>query len=240
MLGGGRPTTQLGTSLRAPCDAALSGGGRAAGRSARPAGGATPRCSSTRRRGPAPTPVVPGSNARSSSSPDLRDDVRARAAVRAPRPGGRGCGASCRPSRSTPPGSPPLSNQKTRLCSRNRPRIERTATVSDRPGTPGRSAQMPRISSSTRHALLRGEVERVDHRLVDHRVGLDPDPGGPAGPVVGDLLVDLVDQARRARSRAPRAAGRRSRLRLMPAEVVEQVATSSPISGSVVSRPRSS
>ena len=46
-------------------------------------------------------------------------------------------------------GSPSLSNQNTRLCSRNRPSTERTLMVSERPGTPGRSAQMPRMSSST-------------------------------------------------------------------------------------------
>ena len=34
-------------------------------------------------------------------------------------------------------------------CSRNRPTIERTRMFSDSPGTPGRSAQMPRMSSST-------------------------------------------------------------------------------------------
>ena len=37
----------------------------------------------------------------------------------------------------------------TRECSRNRPTIERTRMFSDSPGTPGRSAQMPRTSSST-------------------------------------------------------------------------------------------
>ena len=46
-------------------------------------------------------------------------------------------------------GSPSLSNDITRECSRKRPTIERTRMVSDRPGTPGRSEQMPRISSST-------------------------------------------------------------------------------------------
>ena len=46
-------------------------------------------------------------------------------------------------------GSPPLSNQKTRLCSRKRPRIERTSIVSDSPGTPGRSAQIARVTSWT-------------------------------------------------------------------------------------------
>src|SRR6478735_9532157 len=38
-----------------------------------------------------------------------------------------------------------------------------------------------------RYAGLRGEVERVDHGLVDDRVGLEPDPGGPPGLVVVDL-----------------------------------------------------
>ena len=35
-----------------------------------------------------------------------------------------------------------------RLCSRKRPSTERTRIVSDSPGTPGRTAQMPRTSSS--------------------------------------------------------------------------------------------
>ena len=46
-------------------------------------------------------------------------------------------------------GSPAFSNQKMRLCSRNRPSTERTVTFSDSPGTPGRRAQMPRTRSST-------------------------------------------------------------------------------------------
>ena len=46
-------------------------------------------------------------------------------------------------------GSPPLPKAKTRECSRKRPRIERTRMFSDRPGTPGRIAQMPRTQMST-------------------------------------------------------------------------------------------
>ena len=46
-------------------------------------------------------------------------------------------------------GVPPFSNQKTRLCSRNRPRMDRTRMFSDSPGTPGRTEQMPRVSRST-------------------------------------------------------------------------------------------
>src|SRR6478672_3899073 len=75
----------------------------------------------------------------------------------------------------------------TRECSRNRPRIERTRTVSDRSGTPGRGAG--------------GAVERVDERLVDDRVDLDPDVAAAAGVDVLDLLVDEVDQARAHRAR---------------------------------------
>ena len=36
-----------------------------------------------------------------------------------------------------------------RECSRKRPTIERTVMFSDSPGTPGRSAQMPRTIRST-------------------------------------------------------------------------------------------
>ncbi len=46
-------------------------------------------------------------------------------------------------------GSPPLPKANTRECSRKRPRTERTRMFSDSPGTPGRSAQMPRTHTST-------------------------------------------------------------------------------------------
>ena len=45
-------------------------------------------------------------------------------------------------------GSPPSANASTRECSRNRPTMLRTRIVSDSPGTPGRSAQMPRTTRS--------------------------------------------------------------------------------------------
>ena len=140
-----------------------------------------------------------------------RPRCRRRAAAPAPRPGGRGCGASGRPSRSRPSGSPPFSNQKTRLCSRNRPRTDRTSMVSDRPGTPGRSAQMPRISSSTGTPCLRGEVERVDDCLVDDGVRLDADPAGPPGAVVLDLARGSARAGPSAPSRARPAARRTTR-----------------------------
>ena len=37
-----------------------------------------------------------------------------------------------------------------RECSRNWPRIERTEMFSEKPSTPGRSAQIPRTTTSTR------------------------------------------------------------------------------------------
>lgn len=46
-------------------------------------------------------------------------------------------------------GSPPLPKAKTRECSRNRPSTDRTRMFSDRPVTPGRTAQMPRTHTST-------------------------------------------------------------------------------------------
>ncbi len=42
------------------------------------------------------------------------------------------------------------SKWKTRLCSRNRPRTDRTLIVSVSSGTPGRSEQMPRAMTSMR------------------------------------------------------------------------------------------
>ncbi len=46
-------------------------------------------------------------------------------------------------------GSPPPTNAKMRECSRKRPRMLRTRMLSLRPGTPGRTAQMPRTTMST-------------------------------------------------------------------------------------------
>jgi hypothetical protein len=46
-----------------------------------------------------------------------------------------------------------------------------------------------------RHAVPRGTVERVDHHLVDQRVGLEHDPGGQAGPAPLGLPVDAADDA---------------------------------------------
>jgi len=45
-------------------------------------------------------------------------------------------------------GTPPFRNQYTRECSRKRPRMLRTRTFSDRPGTPGRRAQIARTLRS--------------------------------------------------------------------------------------------
>ena len=45
-----------------------------------------------------------------------------------------------------------------------------------------------------RHPRARGAVEGVDDGLVDDGVDLDADPGGQAGPVVGDLLLDALDE----------------------------------------------
>ena len=69
-----------------------------------------------------------------------------------------------------------LANAKMRECSRKRPRMERTRMFSLRPGTPGRSAQMPRTTMSIGTPGLGRPVQGVDHGLVDHRVDLDLDP----------------------------------------------------------------
>ena len=45
-------------------------------------------------------------------------------------------------------GSPPLAKPQIRECSRNSPMIDRTRTLSDRPGTPGWSEHAPRTISS--------------------------------------------------------------------------------------------
>ena len=46
-----------------------------------------------------------------------------------------------------------------------------------------------------RDAVPRGPVERVDHHLVDQRVGLEHDPGRLAGPAPLGLPVDAGDDA---------------------------------------------
>ena len=94
--------------------------------------------------------------------------------------------------------------------------------VSDSPGTSGPQRADPAHEQLHRHALLRGEVERVDGGLVDDGVGLEADPRRPAGTVVGDLLVDpghqpVAHRVGRDQQRVVR------RLAAVAAEVVEQV-----------------
>ena len=57
-----------------------------------------------------------------------------------------------------------------------------------------------------RHPGARGAVQGVDDGLVDDGVDLDTDPGGQAGPVVDDLLLDALDEPV-SRPRGPRAGG---------------------------------
>ena len=102
---------------------------------------------------------------------------------------------------------PPFANAKTRACSRNRPRIERTRMVSLRPGTPGRSEQMPRTTQVDRDAGLRRPVQGVDDGLVDDRVHLDPDPRRPARAGGWRSRVRCVRSARSASTAARPAAG---------------------------------
>ena len=56
---------------------------------------------------------------------------------------------SALPSQCSRPSRPGGPKTITRECSRNRPTMLRTRTVSDSPGTPGLSAQIPRTTSST-------------------------------------------------------------------------------------------
>ena len=69
----------------------------------------------------------------------------------------------------------PASKANTRLCSRKRPTIERTRMFSERPSTPGRSAQVERAIDVDLRARLRGRVELVDDARVDEVVHLEPD-----------------------------------------------------------------
>ena len=166
--------------------------------------------------------------------------VRSRAAAPAPPRGGRGCGASCRPSRSSSRRQPPLANQKTRLCSRKRPRIERTAIVSERPGTPGRRLQMRAHEQLDGHARLGREVEGVDDALVDDRVGLEADPrlGRPAWWCWISRWIRSMSPSRTdsgATSSESYVVFSES-----PDRLLNRWATSSPMASSAVSRPRSS
>jgi hypothetical protein len=70
----------------------------------------------------------------------------------------------------------------------------RTSMFSDSPGTPGRSAQMPRTTSSTCTPGPAGRVEGVDRLLVDDAVRLDPHARRPAGAGVRGLGADPLDE----------------------------------------------
>src|SRR5665811_2579196 len=67
-----------------------------------------------------------------------------------------------------------------------------------------------------------GRIQRIDERLVDERVELEPYAGGATGTMVLDLALDAVEQS------GPQAARRHEKLAVGAAlrvagEVVEQV-----------------
>ena len=91
-------------------------------------------------------------------------------------------------------GSPPFSNQKIRLCSRNRPSTERTSMVSASPGTPGRSAQMPRVSSWTGTPAREARYSASITASSTTELALMPDARRAALLVVLDLALDPLDE----------------------------------------------
>ena len=82
-----------------------------------------------------------------------------------------------------------------RECSRNRSTIDTTVMLSLTPGTPGRSAQMPRTLSRMRTPAARRGVERLDDLLVDERVHLRHDLRGLAGLRAAALALDQLHEA---------------------------------------------
>src|SRR3984885_8113401 len=77
------------------------------------------------------------------------------------------CMRSALPSQTSPSdSSAPVPNAYTRECSRNRPSTLRTRMFSDKPGSPGRTPQIPRIHRSTGTARLRDERRRLDELQV--------------------------------------------------------------------------
>ena len=81
---------------------------------------------------------------------------------------------------------------------------------------------MPRVRRSTGTPACEATVQLVDGRLVHDRVGLDPDPRGPARCVVVDLGADPRDEPvadRLGRDEEPLVLG----VPREPGEVVEQV-----------------
>ena len=81
-----------------------------------------------------------------------------------------------------------------RLCSRNRPRIERTRIVLGQPFDPGpQHADRARADVDLR-ARRAGGVQLVDDRRVDEVVELEPDPGRLAVLRGGRDRADLLDE----------------------------------------------
>jgi hypothetical protein len=96
--------------------------------------------------------------------------------------------------------SSPDPNIRTRECSRKRPRMLRTRMVSDRPGIPGRKAQMPRTQMSDGDAGPRGAVESVAERLVHDRVHLQAmRAGSPASALAVSPSMYSTSLRRRSR-----------------------------------------
>ena len=81
-----------------------------------------------------------------------------------------------------------------RECSRKRSTIETTSMFALTPGTPGRSAQMPRTLSRMRTPRSRRGVQRLDDLVVDERVHLGDDLGRLARLGPPPLAIDQLEE----------------------------------------------
>ena len=95
---------------------------------------------------------------------------------------------------------------------------------SEWPGTPGRSVQRPRTTSSIVTPGPRGAVEGLDHLGILEPVELGADPGRASGPRVLGLPLDPLEQPwqealRGHRDPAERARGPAARA----GELIEQI-----------------
>ncbi len=107
------------------------------------------------------------------------------------------------------------------------------------PGTPGLSAQMPRIHKSTETPVDGRAVQRVDDLLVDEAVELEAHVRRPPGAGVRSFLVDALDQCR-AQGRGATSSRWYDGLSENPDRRLNRSLKSSPTSESNVSRPKSS
>ena len=130
-------------------------------------------------------------------------------------------------------------NDRIRLCSRKRPSTLRTVILSLRPGTPGRSMQIPRVMISTLTPAVEAAYSAsITSGSTRELILIRIRPPSPARAARTTRSTSFKIPSRR--NQGPTSSLRNTAGRVLPVTALNTSATSAAMSSSAVKRPRSS